>query len=170
MNDIWTLTLMGDDEPQIIESLSDIIAKHKGNWLESRIAKMAHKFVAIIGLEIPQSNSSKLQDAMETFSDNHELAMLISVNGKGECSNQPAAQIKLTANDRSGIVLAVTKTITDCGLSIEELETYCESAPFGNENLFTAVIKMHLSKKQSEILTESLEKLGDDFIVDIEFD
>ena len=170
MKDIWTLTLMGEDEPQIIESLSNIIAEHDGNWLESRIAKMSHKFVAIIGLEIPQSNSSKLQDALEAFSDEKELAMLVSVNGLNEPSNLPAACVTITANDRPGIVLAITQALTDCGLSVEELETHCASAPFGNENLFTALVKLNLSEKQSDILKESLEKLGDDFMVDVEFD
>lgn len=170
MKDIWTLTLMGEDEPQIVESLSDIIANNDGNWLQSRVAKMAHKFVAIIGLEIHQSNSSKLQDELETFSDSHELAMLISVNGVSEPSVQPPAVIKITANDRAGIVLAITKVLTDCGHSLEELETHCDSAPFGNENLFTAILKLRLSENQAEILIEALEKLGDDFIVDVEFE
>jgi glycine cleavage system regulatory protein len=170
MNDVWTLTLMGDDKANIIESLSDIIAKHKGNWLESRIAKMSHKFVAIIGLEIPQRKSSKLQDALESFSDGSELAMLISVNGQDEKSNIPTACVTITANDRSGIVLEITKVLSDCGLSVKELETHCGSAPFGNENLFTALVKVDLSEKQTILLKKSLEKLGDDFMVDIEFD
>ncbi len=170
MKDIWTLTLMGDDDAKIVESLSDIIALHEGNWLESRIAKMAHKFVAIIGLEIPQSNSSKLQDALETFSDNNELAMLISVNGLSDPSESPAAVIRITANDRPGIVLAITKVLTDCGHSLDELETHCDSAPFGNENLFSAILKLKLSQTQAETLTEAFEKLGDDFIVDVEFE
>ncbi len=160
---------MGEDRTKIIESLSDIIAIHEGNWLESRIATMAHKFVAIISLEIPKSNSSKLQDALESFSDLYELVMLISVNDEDEIPNLATATVKITANDRPGIVHSVSKALADSGLSADELLTHRESAPFGNENLFTAIINLHLSEQQAEVLTEALEKLGDDFIVDVEF-
>ena len=38
------LTVIGKDRPGIVELLSQIVAAHEGNWLESRMAHLAGEF------------------------------------------------------------------------------------------------------------------------------
>ena len=38
------LTLIGPDRPGLVERVSDVVASHGGNWLESRMAHLAGQF------------------------------------------------------------------------------------------------------------------------------
>ena len=38
MTNFLVLTVIADDKPGIVEQLSAVIARHGGNWLESRMA------------------------------------------------------------------------------------------------------------------------------------
>ena len=38
------LTLIGPDRPGLVEAVAEVVARHGGNWLESRMAHLAGKF------------------------------------------------------------------------------------------------------------------------------
>ncbi|MGB4246421.1 MAG: ACT domain-containing protein, partial [Pseudohongiellaceae bacterium] len=42
------LTIIGDDKPGLVELLSETIARHSGNWLESNMSHLAGKFAGIL--------------------------------------------------------------------------------------------------------------------------
>ncbi len=168
MKDYWVITLMGDDQPFIVEALSDIVAEHSGSWLDSRIARMEDKFVGILGITIPQRESASLQDALENFADMREFAMHTRVSTKANSKVAPLAQIKITAQDRPGIMQSVTKILSELEILAREVSTHCESAPWGGETLFTAKLKLELPPNKTDALQLAIESLGDDFIIDIE--
>jgi len=41
------LTLIGDDRPGLVESVSEVLAAHGANWEQSRMASLAGKFAGI---------------------------------------------------------------------------------------------------------------------------
>ena len=42
------LTLIGPDRPGLVEAVAEVVAAHGGNWLESRMARLAGKFAGIL--------------------------------------------------------------------------------------------------------------------------
>ncbi len=54
------LTLIGPDRPGIVEAIAEPIARHGGNWLESRMAHLAGKFAGILRIEVPAEQASLL--------------------------------------------------------------------------------------------------------------
>ncbi len=47
------LTLVGPDRPGLVEAVSDIVVRHGGNWLESRMAQLAGQFAGVLRIDIP---------------------------------------------------------------------------------------------------------------------
>ncbi|HFB66560.1 MAG TPA: hypothetical protein ENJ60_13575 [Aeromonadales bacterium] len=168
MTDRWTITLMGENQSLILETLSDIIAQYQGNWLDSRLAQMDGKFVGIVSASIPKSHSGKLQDELESFADSRDIVMLVTINGHTKKDNIPLFKIKITAHDRKGIVLSISKILRQQALNVREFNTHCDSAPFAGQQLFTAELVLEISEKEKDILLQSIEALGDDFMVDTE--
>ncbi len=168
MTDYWVITLMGDDQPHVVKALTDIVADHQGSWLDSRIAQMADKFVGILGLSIPQSESASLQDALESFADMRELAMHIRVSKRKTTTPSHITLVKITALDRPRIMQSISKILHKFEITAQEVETHCGSAPWSSETHFTANLKLELSPHKIEALQKAIESLGDDFIIDIE--
>jgi glycine cleavage system regulatory protein len=44
------LTLIGDDRPDLVQSVSRVVATHGGSWQESQMARLAGKFAGILGV------------------------------------------------------------------------------------------------------------------------
>ena len=58
------LTVVGDDRPGLINTLSDTIAACDGNWTETRMASLGGKFAGILLVTVPQSKADALIGAL----------------------------------------------------------------------------------------------------------
>ena len=52
MNTYLVLTVIADDKPGLVETLAEVIADHKGNWLESSMSQLAGKFAGILRVSV----------------------------------------------------------------------------------------------------------------------
>jgi len=59
------LTIITDDRPGVVETLSAKLAKYGGNWLESSMLSLAGKFAGILLAEIPVAEG-RLSRRVET--------------------------------------------------------------------------------------------------------
>lgn len=62
----FIITFIGDDRPGLVESLSQVISDHNGNWLESRLSQLAGKFAGLISVSVPEESTAALQVALKT--------------------------------------------------------------------------------------------------------
>ena len=58
------LTLIGPDRPGLVESLVKRVVDHGGNWLESRMARLAGQFAGILRVEVPEDRVEALHAAL----------------------------------------------------------------------------------------------------------
>ena len=78
-------------------------------------------------------------------------------------------RFSIVGNDRPGIVQEISATIAACGANLEELSTSLESAPWSGDPLFkTQGLAALPANVEIDELTERLESLADDLIVEIE--
>ena len=54
------MTVLGDDRPGIVRSISDQVAAAGGNWLESRMAHLAGKFAGIVLVAVHEPQTERL--------------------------------------------------------------------------------------------------------------
>src|SRR3954470_8605141 len=62
-----TLTLIARDRPGLVQSLSERIAAAGGNWLESRMARLAGQFAGILLVEVPAAEVERLGAGLQAL-------------------------------------------------------------------------------------------------------
>ena len=165
------LTIVSDDRPGIVESLSHLLEQHGGNWTESSMLSLAGKFAGILLASLPA-------DRVEGF-----LAELKTLESKGmsivaQRSQEvlPAAELReftldLVGQDRPGIVHDISEILTRHHVNVHELDTECQSASMSGEMLFLAKARMGVPPTASiEELRRDLEELANELMVDIRLD
>ncbi len=165
------LTFVGGDRPGIVESLSEIIVAHQGEWIESRMATMAGKFAGILRVTLPESQVEKFTDAIHQ-DELEDLRVLVEV-AEPESNVPPSRELNLAlvGQDRPGIVHQISQALAKLGVSVDELETEVTEASMSGEHLFNAQAKLHIPLSvPNEKLQEVLESLADELMVDIELD
>lgn len=164
----YILTLIGDDRPGLVESLTDVVSAQQGNWLESRLANLAGKFSGIVLVAIPKENGDKFEQAISELKDSG-LSVRATKARDDRLPGRHTETMNVIANDRPGILNEVSSVLARLGVNVEELTTDCAPAPMSSELLFKAVAKISIPDQISdEQMTEALEELADDLIV--EFD
>ena len=168
MNASVVMTVLAPDRTGIVKRLSETIADHGGNWLESRMARMAGQFAGILRIECEEGKIDALITALEALS-----AEGISVQVKHENLAEIPKRVHLTldvvGNDRPGIVKALSAAIASAGANVEDLHTALESAPMSGQPLFHAKGVVSLPDDLSPgALVESIESLGEDLAVSVE--
>ncbi len=162
------LTLCAPDRPGIMSRLSNTITEGGGNWLESRMARLAGQFAGIVRVECPETRAAALQAALLTLESE---GIHVHILGEGPRSDYPytrCLRIDICGNDRPGIVSQLTQAISHIGANIEELNTSIESAAMAGHPLFHASGTVCLTDDADlEKLTTTIEALSDDLHVEI---
>lgn len=164
---ILVLTVIGDDRPGLVDTLSATVAEHQGNWEESRMAQLAGKFAGILRLNVPQSRAEGLIQALEALRENG----LYTTIEQGREIAPPARRtlhLELIGQDRPGIVHDIAHTLAANRVSIEELTTETRSASMGGGTLFEARATLAVPESVAlDALRAGLEGLADELMVDL---
>jgi glycine cleavage system regulatory protein len=163
------LTLLGPDRPGLVERLSQVLADHDGNWVESRMAQLAGQFAGILRVDLPGARVSAFKSACRAIGS--EGLQVLLVDAQEETKDVPARRmlrLELIGHDRPGIVREISQTLARQGINVEELHTGVESAPMSAEMLFfaKALLAVPLDLPMDG-LRRQLESIGNDFTVDI---
>jgi len=166
MKTYLVMTVLGNDRPGLVSSLADTVAAHGGNWLESRMARLAGQFAGIIRIECPSDTA----DALATELQSPETGLTVAV--AREDGAEPAARSTVAVDvmglDRPGIVKELTAAVVSAGGNIEELTTGLESAPMSGHQMFRAQGVISIPENTDvSILTDAIEHLGGDLTVDV---
>lgn len=161
------LTVLGSDRPGLVRSLADTVARHGGNWLESRMARLAGQFAGIVRIECPAANADALLLELQAPGI-PGLTIQAARESAVETPRRRTLNVEVVGNDRPGIVRELTAAIAGAGGNVEELTTGLESAPMSGHPMFRArgVISI-LENAQEDVLTAAIESLGGDLTVDV---
>jgi glycine cleavage system regulatory protein len=165
------LTVIGRDRPGLVEAIASQIAKHGGNWEESRMAHLAGKFAGILRVSLPAERTSSLTQAL-TALEREGLRVVVEVaeSAAAETASQ-RLRLELIGNDREGIVRDISQALARRSVNVDELHTSCEDAPMGGGQLFRASAMLRVPGEVSiEELRTTLEGLADDLMVELSLD
>lgn len=170
MTNFLVLTVIADDKPGIVEQLSAVIARHGGNWLESRMAHMAGKFAGILRISVDGAHNEALLAELATLKNRG-----IQVNAEQGQADHAANSIDLTlnlvGNDRPGIVREVSQALSHMGVNVLELTTDCDSAGMSAVPLFRAEALLRVPQDfDTQVLADALESISNDLMVEIRLD
>lgn len=169
MSTSLVLTISAHDRPGIMSKLSSSISNEGGNWLESRMARLAGQFVGIVCIECEPEKESTLRDSLEKLSDE---GIHVHVLGQGDLTDYPFTnhlKIDIFGNDRPGIVSHLANTISEAGANIEELNTSIESAAMSGQPIFHACGTICLPESCDEAtIIAAIEALSDDLTIEVD--
>jgi glycine cleavage system regulatory protein len=161
------LTVISADKPGLVESIAQTISRNGGNWLESRMARMAGQFAGILRVDIAEDRVDALRvelDGLTSLGINVQVA----ISGQAEQPEQTILNLSLVANDRPGIVHEVSQVLARHGVNVEKLETDCAPAPMSADLLFRAQARLGVYP-QTDLTTlrSDLENIADDLMVEL---
>jgi len=171
MSASFVLTVVSDDQPGVVEILSQVIADHDGNWTESSMMSLAGKFAGILLVHVPEERASAFissLDALET-----EGLQLVTQRSQATATVDSAREYSfdLVGQDRPGIVREITEILAKHGVNVQELETTVQSASMSGESLFMAHARIFVPPETDlDVLQDKLEELANELMVDIELE
>lgn len=158
------ISFVAQDKPGLVDTLSNIVSTHKGNWQSSSMHQMSGFFAGIIEIAIDDQQLAALTTELNALS---EIDCIIKV-AQDEVSSQSANLVlELTANDRAGIVQEISSTIHQQGGNLLKLVSTQEAAAHSGHELFKAKATIIANDQQADALIDALENLADDLMVDI---
>lgn len=165
-----TLTLIGRDRPGLVRSLSERVAAAGGNWLESRMARLAGQFAGILLVELPEA---EVEHLLADLAKLQEQGLRATVErGLGE--ERPAQQtirLELVGQDHPGIVREIAQALAEHKVNIDELNTRVVSASFSGDRMFEAQARLKVpAEVPLHSLRETLERLANELMVDLSLD
>jgi glycine cleavage system regulatory protein len=165
------LTLIGPDRPGLVQAVAGIVAEHGGNWLESRMTRLAGKFAGILRAELPPDRAPAALAALAAL-EGQGLKIVAETAARAE--REPPSRtmdLDLLGLDRPGIVREIAQLLASNGINVEELTTDRTSAPMSGEILFEARAHVHVpATTDLAQLRAALELLASDLMVEIKLE
>jgi glycine cleavage system regulatory protein len=172
MHDV-VLTLIGPDRPGLVEAVAAVIAGHGGNWLESRMTRLAGQFAGILRAELP---ADRVPDALRALAALEARGVRVTTEAAPRADIPEGAaplrmRLDLLGVDRPGIVREVSQLLARHGVNVEELVTNRVSAPMSGEMLFEAHADVAVPPSTDiAVLRAALERAANDLMVDVKLE
>lgn len=167
MKNSIVMTVLGDDRPGLVRSLAETVANHGGNWLESRMARLAGQFAGVVRIECPAETVDALIQDLQIA----EAGLTVFAVREESVEAPPPRRtlvVDVVGNDRPGIVRELAAAVAGAGGNIEELTTGLESAPMSGQLMFRAHGIFSIPESaETAAFAAAIECLGGDLTVDV---
>lgn len=167
MSAFLIISIMADDRPGLVETLSRIVKEHEGNWLESRMSHLAGKFAGIVQVQVNNKNKTALESSLKALKS-EGWVIGVEDSSNNDQRNQPCAKLNIVGNDRPGIVKDVSQVLAKLGVNVLELNTQFESAAMTAEALFKTQADIQTPEElELDDVRDALEDISNDLMVEI---
>lgn len=163
------LTVIGSDRPGLTEAIAAAVLAANGNWLESRLSRLAGKYVGSVLVELPDDGIESLREHARHID---AIGLKVEIVAAGDAAPQGTPQgthmhFSLVGQDRPGIVREVSAALARLAVNIEELETGTEDGAQSGTRLFKAEAQLLLPSGVSAAdVQAALEAISGEIMVD----
>lgn len=120
MKSVFMTTIVGDDRPDIINSLAHKTRFLGGEWIKSKVIRLDGQFAAIMKVAVDEEKAVTLKaDLDQAFSD---LSISYAEVRTIQPGNTVLFNLVLDCDDRPGLTKDITKVLYDLDLRPENLE------------------------------------------------
>ena len=166
MAESLVITFIGVDRPGIVQDLTAMVHAQQGNWLESKMSRMAGKFAGIALIEISRERLELLKEELQGISD---VSVIVETTDTQDSdAGSLGYQLNIVGLDRQGILQEVTNELSRNSINVIDLETRVSSAPMAGDKMFYADASVLVPSSVDLIdLHDRLDAVADDLGVDI---
>ena len=171
MNTSIVLTIMADDQPGIIQTVSSTLHKHGGSWTQSSMSSLAGQFAGILLASVPSENSTACRKELHGLESQglRVIARICDQTAETEASHEYT--LDLLGNDRPGIVHEITTVLANHNVNVKSLETVVEAASMGGGEIFKTKAELLVPESTDiDALEDDIENLANDLMVNISFE
>ncbi len=164
------LTLIGPDKTGIVARMAAIVEENDGNWLDSRMIRLAGYFSGILRIALPADKLGSFHTAVGSFMEEsgYQYSLQPAELQAAQVPGQ-SVRLNLSGQDHPGIVHAIFKAFQEVGANVEELSTGLQAAPWSGTPVFEADARLWLPADLSlDALRDELESLAADLMVELE--
>ena len=137
-------TFVGTDKPGLVEKLSQTVAAHGGNWLESRMSELAGQFAGLVKVEVGKDRVDALRAGLMALCEPHFSVVVAESAGEPAASSNRQLRLTIVGNDRPGIMREVSHALAARNISVSEMDTSITSAPMSGDPLFEAAARIQV--------------------------
>lgn len=171
MHSTLILSILGPDRPGIVEDVASFVREMDGNWLESRLTRLAGQFAGIVQFSLPAEREPAFRERLPAFEEASSLQCLVGRGGEGDAPAGRCFTLECVGQDRPGIVHAITDVLAGFGVNVESFSSECSSAPMSGETLFHATLKVRVPDRLDLAgLEQRLTEIGDELMLDVSFE
>ena len=161
------VTVIGKDRPGLVELVSAVVEEHGGDWVESRMSRLAGEFAGILRVSVPAARADALSEGLEGMRS-EGIRVVVERGFEDAIEEGHVILLELIGSDRPGIVHKISEALAARGVNVDELNTECEGAPWSGGTLFKAMARLRAPRALDlDQLRESLEAIAGDLMVDI---
>jgi len=162
------LTIIADDQPGIIKTVSEVLYQHDGSWSESSMSSLAGKFAGILLASVPSEKAIACVQQLEAL-EASGIRVIAHVSEEPPATKETREYLlNLVGNNRRGIVHDITSILTNHDVNVKKLETFGESASMGGGNLFKASAQLVVPLSADiDVSVHELEEMANELMVDI---
>ena len=176
MNTSLVITVLAEDRPGLVSSLSEVLNGHHANWMESRMTRLAGKFAGLLQVSVADEHLAALTEALQALQTD-DLLIQVEKTKSTKINSDANSDIEVTllklellGQDRPGIIEDVTSKLATLNVNIEEMSSEQRVASMSNEMLFFAELSLRIPESITpEDVQDALEEMSDQLMVDLNF-
>jgi len=158
------ISFICSDRPGLVNTLSNIVKHHQGNWQSSSMHNLSGFFAGILEIAVIEKNTDALIAEIKAI--NGINAQVAIASSEGQEKNKTIV-LELTANDRVGIVQDISAVIHQQNGNLVKLVSRQDNAAHSGQLMFKAKATVSVEETDIDNLVAALENLADDLMVDI---
>jgi glycine cleavage system regulatory protein len=117
------LTIIGRDRAGVVASLADVVRFHEGNWKRSELAEIAGTFAGVVVVEVGDDRVDELLTNLLVLREQGLHVTAQQVDEPVVAPDADEVRLRLTGDDRPGVVHEISTALSDAGISISRLGT-----------------------------------------------
>lgn len=172
MQSTFVITFISDDRPGLVETLSEVISAHGGNWLESRLSQLAGQFAGLICISLPSEATDALREGLLGLATAGIQVNITPCHGETvQQDHEHLVTLTVIGPDRPGIVREIAAALSARAINVVDLESYVSPAPMSSELMFHATVEVIVPNPDDMgDLEETLDQIAEEMHVDITLD
>lgn len=117
------LTIIGRDRAGVVATLADVVRFHDGNWKRSELAEIAGTFAGVVVVEVGEDRVDELLANLLILREQGLHVTAQQVEEPAVTPDADEVRLRLTGDDRPGVVHQISTAISELGISISRLGT-----------------------------------------------
>lgn len=165
------LTIIGRDRSGIVAALADVVRFHDGDWKRSELAEIAGTFAGVVVVGIADERVDALLTSLVILRESGVHVTVQPAVGPTQVPSDVDIRIRLTGEDRPGVVQQISSALSDRGVSITRMGTVTGLVDNGATDRFEFTAQLSVPVELGiDAVTESLNETAAELGITVQVD